>query len=102
MKDNSTQQFRFSSYILALKGELAQSVSTSHKPTSGNNSSTSQMEQTILSLRRLVERLKVENKNLKEGKGVNATKGIVPKVSVSNHRGNSVYESHEMEIKFCF
>lgn len=75
----------FFSYILALKGELAQSVSTSHKPTIGNNnnSSTSQMEQTILSLRRLVERLKVENKNLKEGKGVNATKGIVPKVSVN-------------------
>lgn len=66
---------------MALKGELAQSVSTSHKPTSSNNNSTGQMEQTILSLRRLVERLRVENKNLKEGKGLNA-KGIVPKVSV--------------------
>lgn len=40
------------------------------------------MEQTILSLRRLVERLKVENKNLKEGKTLNAAKGIVPKVSL--------------------
>lgn len=40
------------------------------------------MEQTILSLRRLVERLKVENKNLKEGKLLNANRGTVPKVSV--------------------
>lgn len=40
------------------------------------------MEQTILSLRRLVERLKVENKNLKEGKGLNVNKGVVSKVSI--------------------
>lgn len=39
------------------------------------------MEQTILSLRRLVERLKVENKNLKDGKGLNSSKPIGTKVS---------------------
>lgn len=66
----------FFSYILALKGELAQSLSTTQKPTGNSNSSSSQMEQTILSLRRIVERLKVENKNLKDGKGSNASKGM--------------------------
>lgn len=69
------------SYILALKGELAQSMSTTQKPTNNSNNSTSQMEQTILSLRRIVERLKVENKNLKEGKGQPASKGMVSKVN---------------------
>lgn len=58
-------------------------MSTNHKPTGSSNNSTNQMEQTILSLRRLVERLKVENKNLKDGKGLNAAKGIVSKVSVT-------------------
>lgn len=82
MAHNFTQFVLIFSYILALKGELAQSVSTSHRPTSSSNNSSNQMEQTILSLRRLVERLKVENKNLKEGKGLNVAKGIAPKVSV--------------------
>lgn len=80
----------FVSYILALKGELAQSVSASHRPTGSNNNSASQMEQTILSLRRLVERLKVENKNLKEGKGVNVAKTVVPKVSVKMQKAGGL------------
>ncbi|XP_037043635.1 centrosomal protein cep290, partial [Bradysia coprophila] len=73
-------------YILALKGELAQSLSSTHKPTSNSNNSTGQMEQTILSLRRIVERLKVENKNLKEGKGQNASKGTVSKDNTTKLR----------------
>lgn len=64
-----------SSYIIALKGELAQahlSVASvgehSARPTSGSSVNGQQMEQTILAMRRVVERLKVENKNLKDGK----------------------------------
>lgn len=34
------------------------------------------MEQAILALRRVVERLKVENKMLRDGKGVNAIKSM--------------------------
>lgn len=36
----------------------------------GNLPSVSNMQQTILALRRVIERLKVENKNLKDGKSL--------------------------------
>lgn len=72
------------SYILALKGELAQahvsvaSVADNTRPTTGGQ----QMEQTILAMRRVIERLKVENKNLKDGK-MFANKSGTSKVRIS-------------------
>lgn len=63
--------YYFSSYVLALKEELAQAEA--QKEISGadgklGSGSLSHPEQTILSLRRIVERLRVENKNLKEAR----------------------------------
>lgn len=63
--------YHFSSYVLALKEELAQAEA--QKEISGadgklGSGSLSHPEQTILSLRRIVERLRVENKNLKEAR----------------------------------
>lgn len=76
------------SYILALKGELAQahvSVASvaehSTRSISGSSVNSQQMEQTILAMRRVVERLKVENKNLKDGKML-ASKSGTSKVRI--------------------
>lgn len=69
------------SYIIALKSELTQiqiNAADAHKQhtvgnTSGTLSQQQHMEQTILSMRRVVERLKFENKQLKDGKTVAST-----------------------------
>lgn len=70
----------FYSYILVLKDELShaiavastnigQPVRTSGQDTGGGGGKpTSNMQQTILALKRIVERLRLENKALKEGK----------------------------------
>lgn len=70
------------SYILALKGELAEAhVSVASvaehgtRSTSASSVNGQQMEQTILAMRRVVERLKVENKNLKDGKMLGSKSG---------------------------
>ena len=74
-------------YMNVLKEELAKSSSqqTSNnmdylcKNCSHNNGETSsyhaKLEQTILTLRRVVERLKVENNNLREGKSLSSQNG---------------------------
>lgn len=70
-------------YVLVLKEELSQAVAVNvagqqlvvgnkGKEGGGNSGgmkSTANMEQTILALKRIVERLRVENRALKEGKG---------------------------------
>lgn len=81
------------SYISALKNELSQALSSKNLVNSTTSTSTQyqtktistghtgQMEQTILSLRNVIERLKVENKNLKDGKKINYTKSNISKVN---------------------
>lgn len=68
-----------------MKGELAQAhVSTAHVAEHTNRTGGTvhdqQMEQTILAMRRVIERLKVENKNLKDNK-ILASKSGITKVS---------------------
>lgn len=72
-KTISVNKFLNFSYILVLKDELAQSHAKLGMPheklPKHDHHCASQMEQTILTLRRVIEKLKVENKYLKDSKG---------------------------------
>lgn len=99
----------FSSYILALKSELTQSQincsaadaqrlsfgASAGPPTTSVSSQQQHMEQTILSLRRIVERLKCENKQLKDGRATAPAQSSTPSNSKAAAQTAVVKEIYE-------
>jgi centrosomal protein CEP290 len=80
------QKFPIFSYIEVLKNELAQAMAKipSAKDSAGTDSkppSAGQHAQTILALRRVIEKLKVENKLLRDGKKSPTTGSTSPAIA---------------------
>ena len=98
--------FNLFSYILVLKNELAQADAKMGLPSDKSSKhhgdhSTSQwqaMEQTILTLRRVIEKLKVENKYLKDSKnGSSSVLSTATYMSQTDRKKEELFEKLKIE-----